>query len=86
MIAFRDLFQFGTQEEKPSKQYNLLDDFQFLGRSRSKEGFRAFLKNTVTGETRTVVEGDAIADYRIVEIDSALIRLDKNGEMFELKR
>ena len=82
----RSVFGYGVVEEPIARQRSIIEDFQFIGASRSPSGQRGFLRNTVSGRTRTVAVGDMIGDYRVQEIQPGGVRLDKGGETFELKR
>jgi len=82
-----DLFRYGLQEEAKAPQKNVIDDYEFLGATQSPSGQRAFLRNTVTGETRTVsAQKDMLGDYLVAEIRQQGILLQKGDEQIELDR
>jgi hypothetical protein len=84
--AGKAIFRSPLEEEIEAKQKRLIDDFEFLGASRSGSRARGYLRNTETGESRTVSMGDRIGDYEVVGVESNSVLLRKGDETFALGR
>jgi hypothetical protein len=85
-IQGRTLFKSPMEEVVRASQKRLIDDYAFLGSSRLGARARGYVKNTETGETRTVTFGDRIGDYEVIEIESSSIILRKGNDTFALGR
>ena len=82
----KGLFRASLAEAAPVAQRSLIDDYQFLGSSRSPSGPRAVVRNVISEKARTLAIGDRIGEYRLIEITPQGLLLDKDGERYELKR
>lgn len=82
----RVLFKSPLEEVIRASAKRLIDDFEFLGSSRLGSKARGYVKNTETGETRTVTFGDQIGEYEVIEIESSSIILRKGNDTFALGR
>jgi hypothetical protein len=85
-IAGKSVFRAAIAEEPAALQRSAIADYRFIGASRAPSGLRAFIQNVITNETRAVSPGDFIGDYKVEEIKSNGILLNKGGEIAELKR
>ncbi len=85
-LKSRVLFKSPMEEVVRASAKRLIDDYEFLGSSRLGSRARGYVKNTETGETRTVTFGDVIGDYEVIEIETSSIILRKGNDTFALGR
>ncbi len=81
-----NLFRWSFQQETRIAKKNVIDDYQIIGTSRTPRGMKAIIRNTITGNSRSISIGDEIGDYLVEDIHSQGIRLSKDSESIELKR
>lgn len=85
-MSGRVIFKSPMEEVVRASQKRLIDDFEFLGSSRLGSRARGYVRNTETGESRTVSVGDRIGDYEVIEVDTSSVILQKGSDTFALGR
>lgn len=85
-MSGRAVFGYGQQEEAQVQKRRMVDDLEYIGSSRTPKGYRAFLRNSVSSETYTIMSGDRVGEYQVQEITPHSVILTKAEEQVELKR